>query len=64
MLSPDRGRKVREGRRLDITVTSGALQNPDIQALAHKLNPDLQECKSINFLCFFSLFFGGKIHMK
>jgi len=55
MLSPDRGRKGREGRRLDITITPRALQNPDIQALAHKLNPNLQECDpSINF---FFLFF-------
>lgn len=43
MLSPNRGRKGREERRLDIIITPGALQNPDIQALAHKLNSNLQE---------------------
>ena len=68
----DRGGKRKGERTLDVTVILGALQKPDIQALAHKFNLNLQESDpGIIFLvlslffCFFVFlfFFGGKTYL-
>lgn len=56
-----RGGEEGKGRAGTYNHPGGTLRDPDIQALADKLNLNLQEYDpSINF---FKIFFGGKIHI-